>query len=250
MDNAYFRSYIRRYACSPQEIRTALRISLKASPPEYDEIEDLLSQETIEEEVQNSTDSITTSSTYGDFGDPIFIAKSCPPESANNYCRNGGTCFAQYHTEEHYILFCKCAPGWDGRQCQHTYNPKLYESAQVAPEVENANVGSLITVILVGLIIFSGLVYLSKTFCKAHDLRDYMYSESSIDPTTMTPVQMYPFSQRSCSSSPSTSEHLTAPISSYTVCHQQQLRQEQEKEEYQQQLSQITLNSYNHFPYH
>uniref|UniRef100_A0A914PH01 EGF-like domain-containing protein n=1 Tax=Panagrolaimus davidi TaxID=227884 RepID=A0A914PH01_9BILA len=147
-----------------------------------------------------------------------------------------------------YSNFFRCAPGWDGRQCQHTYNPKLYESAQVAPEVENANVGSLITVILVGLIIFSGLVYLSKTFCKAHDLRDYMYSESSIDPTTMTPVQMYPFSQRS-SSSPSTSEHLPTPISSYTVCHQQQLRQEQEKEEYQQQISQITLNSYNHFPY-
>uniref|UniRef100_A0A914PTZ9 EGF-like domain-containing protein n=1 Tax=Panagrolaimus davidi TaxID=227884 RepID=A0A914PTZ9_9BILA len=149
-------------ACSPQEIQTSLRISLKTSPSEYDEIEDLLSQETIEEEVQNSTDSIT-SSTYGDFGDPVSIAQSCPPESANNYCRNGGTCFAQYHTEENYILFCKCAPGWDGRQCQHTYNPKLYETAKVAPEVENVNVGSLITVILVGLIIFSGLVYLSKT---------------------------------------------------------------------------------------
>uniref|UniRef100_A0AC35FVW4 EGF-like domain-containing protein n=1 Tax=Panagrolaimus sp. PS1159 TaxID=55785 RepID=A0AC35FVW4_9BILA len=211
------------YACSPQEIQTSLRISLKTSPLEYDEIEDLLSQETIEEEVQNSTDFIT-SSTYGDFGDPVFIATSCPPESANSYCRNG----------------------WNGLQCQHTYNPKLYESAIVAPEVENVNVGSLITVILVGLIIFSGLIYLSKTFCKAHDLRDYMYSESTVDPTTMNPVQMYPFSRRS-SSSPSTSDHLR-PISSYTVCRQQQIRQEAEKE-YQQELSQITLKSYNHFPY-
>uniref|UniRef100_A0AC35GKK2 EGF-like domain-containing protein n=1 Tax=Panagrolaimus sp. PS1159 TaxID=55785 RepID=A0AC35GKK2_9BILA len=231
------------HACSPQEIQTSLRISLKTSPLEYDEIEDLLSQETIEEEVQNSTDSIT-SSTYGDFGDPVSIAQSCPPESANSYCRNGGTCFAQYDPKESIILFCNCAPGWAGHQCQHTYNPKLYESAKAKPEVENVNVGSLITVILVAFIIFSGLIYFSKTFCKAHDLREYMYSESSIDPTTMTPVQMYPFSQRS---SPSTSDHLT-PILSYTVCRQQQILQEAEKE-YQQELSQITLKSYNHFPY-
>uniref|UniRef100_A0AC34FYQ8 EGF-like domain-containing protein n=1 Tax=Panagrolaimus sp. ES5 TaxID=591445 RepID=A0AC34FYQ8_9BILA len=226
------------YACSPQEIRTALKFSLKSSTStDYDEIEDILSQEAIEEEIQNATDS-----NYGEVGDPVFIAKSCPPESANNYCRNGGTCYAEYHTEEHFTLFCKCAPGFDGRHCQYTYNPKIYESAQVAPDVENASVGSLITVILVGLIIFSGLVYLSKTFCKAHDLRDYMYSESSIDPATMTPVQMYPFSQRS---SPSSSDHLT-PISTYTVSHQQQQRQQQQQE---QQHNQITLNSYNHFPY-
>jgi hypothetical protein len=242
MDKAYFRSYIRRYACSPQEIRTALRISLKSS--EDDEIDDLLLQNSIEEDLQNST----TNNSNSDYGDQVFIAKSCPPKEANTFCRNGGTCFAEYLSDNHVIMFCKCSPGFDGRQCQYTFNPKLYESALVVtPEVESASMGSLITVILVGLVIFSGLVYLSKTFCKDNDIRDYMYSESSIDPTTMTPVQMYPFSQRS---SPSTSEHIittrSSTLSTNTVCHQQQRHQQLEE---RQQNSQITLNYCNHFSY-
>lgn len=73
---------------------------------ENDDIEELLLQDSIEEEIINSTSGADNNG-YGEPGDPIFIAKSCPPHLASTYCYNGGTCYVDYYADNHYLPFCK-----------------------------------------------------------------------------------------------------------------------------------------------
>uniref|UniRef100_A0A7E4W5Z7 EGF-like domain-containing protein n=1 Tax=Panagrellus redivivus TaxID=6233 RepID=A0A7E4W5Z7_PANRE len=169
MDRPYFRSYIRRYACSPEEIRNALKFSPAGmSGAGEDNLDGNFDDEANYLDSSYESDLITVNEsavrrTEADGAtDEVFIPKRCPPEDAK-YCFNGGECFADYLTENHTIKFCRCAPNWHGRQCQYYFNPKLYESARIGPEVESMAFTSMLAIVLVGFVIVSGLLYLSRT---------------------------------------------------------------------------------------
>uniref|UniRef100_A0A7E4W4I5 EGF-like domain-containing protein n=1 Tax=Panagrellus redivivus TaxID=6233 RepID=A0A7E4W4I5_PANRE len=211
MDRPYFRSYIRRYACSPEEIRNALKFSPAGmSGAGEDNLDGNFDDEANYLDSSYESDLITVNEsavrrTEADGAtDEVFIPKRCPPEDAK-YCFNGGECFADYLTENHTIKFCRCAPNWHGRQCQYYFNPKLYESARIGPEVESMAFTSMLAIVLVGFVIVSGLLYLSRTFCKTRDLRDLIWFDASgSSPDNLTPMQLYPFSRRTTPSSATT----------------------------------------------
>uniref|UniRef100_A0AC34RFR6 EGF-like domain-containing protein n=1 Tax=Panagrolaimus sp. JU765 TaxID=591449 RepID=A0AC34RFR6_9BILA len=165
------------HACTPEEIMNAL----KKSGDNQDQI------------LQEVSSSQADYSTEFNQEDEEMNATACPTDETFQFrCENGGLCF-----HDGMIPFCHCINGYTGSRCQYYWNNDIHGAAIAAPEVQSAALTTMLTIIIIGLLVAFGLVYFSKTYCKARDLRDYMYPASVIDEQTLTPVMVYPFTRRS-----------------------------------------------------